>query len=397
MLGEFLNITPKVAFLPEYDLKPETDWYGIKALCFEGADFKGKKTRVFAHIGYPKKAETEKVPAVLLVHGGGGHAYAEWIKIWNDRGYAALALDIRGFLPASNQKGLVGKEEQRDEFFERWQETEEYIAGPDGYCIYDENESIEDIWLYHAVANTILAHNILIADIHIDSEKIGITGISWGGVTTSQVIAYDKRFAFAIPIYGSGFLHYSLSEIMQPFKTDEALKVWDISGKYADINFPVLWLCWNSDTAFDIVPNCLSYLETKKAGAVLSVCDKMNHAHWCGWVREESYRFADSVVRNEGKFIRFKNDDFDFFADSFELEDDVSGRYIEATVYYITEDYAYNEKSEPTFQWKTLNAEVKGNFVYVKIPNEAEGYYIELKEKISAKEYITTSVFKRKN
>ena len=52
---------------------------------------------------------------------------------------------------------------------------------------------------------------------------------------------------------------------------------------------------------------------------------------------------------------------------------------------------------KPTFQWKTLNAEVKGNFVYVKIPNEAEGYYIELKEKISAKEYITTSVFKRKN
>ena len=141
MFTKFLNITPKVNLIPEYDLKPETDWCGIKALWFEGAEYKGKKTRVFAHIGYPQDARNEKVPAVLLVHGGGGHAYAEWIKIWNDRGYAALALDLRGFLPACDKKGLVGKEEQRDDWFERWQEDDIYLAGPDGYCIYNENES----------------------------------------------------------------------------------------------------------------------------------------------------------------------------------------------------------------------------------------------------------------
>lgn len=396
MLSKFLNITPEVHLMPDYDLKPETDWYGIKALWFEGAEYKGKKTRVFAHIGYPHNAKNEKVPAVVLVHGGGGHAYAEWVKIWNDRGYAALALDLRGFLPASNQKGLVGKEEQRDEYFERWSDTDEYVAGPDGYDVFSETEDIENVWLYHAVANTILAHNILISDECIDSEKIGITGISWGGVTTSQVIAHDKRFAFAIPIYGSGFLQHSLSEIMQPFKNDIARKYWDVSEKYTDIKFPVLWLCWNSDTCFDVVPNSLSFLATKSAGAVLSICDKMNHAHWCGWVREESYRFADSIVKNAPKFLRFKTDDGEFFAKSFELESDVTGKDVEATVYYTTEEYAYNEKSEPAFEWKTVSAKVNGSIVYVEIPCEAKSYYVELNEKIGNKNYISTSVLYKK-
>ena len=137
MFSEFLNTTPKVEFMPDYDLKPETDWYGVKALYFEGAKYKDNKTKVFCYMGYPKNSEKSKVPAVVLVHGGGGHAYAEWVKIWNDRGYAAIALDLRGFLPASNKKGLVGTEWQRDEYFERWNEQDGFVAGPDGYKVFD--------------------------------------------------------------------------------------------------------------------------------------------------------------------------------------------------------------------------------------------------------------------
>ena len=392
MFKKYLSIAPKTVYMPDYNLKPETDWFGINALWFEGAEYKGNKTRVFAHIGYPENSENKKVPAVVLVHGGGGHAYAEWIKIWNERGYAALALDLRGFLPSSQQKGLVGKEEQRDEFFERWQETDGFVAGPEGYDVFSKTENIENVWLYHAVANTILAYNVLLADERIDSQKIGITGISWGGVTTSQVIAHDKRFAFAIPIYGSGFLQYSLAKIMEPFKHDLALNYWNVEEKYKEISFPVLWLCWNSDTCFDVIPNGLSYLATKNAGAVLSVCDKMNHAHWCGWVREESYRFADSVIFGTEKLVRFKCDNYDFFTEKFELECDVAVRNIEATVFYTTEEYIYNEESNPAFEWKTVKALIENNFVCAKIPQDAKSYYIELKETLNGKEYVTTSV-----
>lgn len=396
MFSKFLSITPYFEYMLDYDMKPETDWYGVKALWFEGAQYRGKKTKVFSYIGYPENSCDKKVPAVILVHGGGGHSYAHWVKIWNDRGYAALALDLRGFLPAENQKGLAGTEEQRDDYFERWQEDDEFIAGPDGYGIYEENGRIEDSWLYTAVADTILAHNLLLSDERIDNTKTGITGISWGGVTTSQVIAYDRRFAFAIPIYGSGFLRYSLSEIMQPFKTEEGLKYWEVSGRYKSIDFPVMWLCWNADTAFDIVPNCLSYLATKDSGSVLSICNEMNHAHYWGWIREESYRFADGIVNNEESFVRLKNDDTEFFADTFEIDCDIEGRDIKASLYYITEDYRYNEKSEPAFTWNILEAQIINNAVIVNIPPDAKGYYIELKEKTGSKEYISTGTFKQR-
>lgn len=395
MFRKYLDINPKVFWMPDYDLKKETDWYGIKALKYEGIEYKEQKTAVFAYIGYPENSGNKKVPGVVLVHGGGGHAYAEWVKIWNDRGYAAIAIDLRGGLPADDKKGLVGAEVQRDENFVQFDGSDGYFSGPDGYAVYDDETEIENVWLYRAVANTILAHNILLNDSRIDSEKIGITGISWGGVTVSQVIAHDKRFAFAIPIYGSGYLQFSLSEIMQPFKTEQALKYWDVSEKYDEIPFPVLWLCWNRDTCFDVIPNCLSYLKTKNAGAVLSICHEMNHAHWCGWVREESYRFADSCIGKAQKFIRFKNTEHNFFDGTFELECDSDGKDLTATLYYITEEYTYSEKSEPLFDWQTVRAEISGNTVFAKIPKDAKGYYIELKEKIGDKEYVSTSVFNK--
>ncbi len=396
MFANFLNITPKVEFMPDYDMKPETNCYGVKALCFEGAEYRGKKTKVFCYIGYPKDSEEHQVPAMVLVHGGGGHAYAEWVKKWNERGYAAIALDLCGFLPNKNQKGLVYTEWQRDEYFERWEDKDGFVAGPNGYAVSDEKEAIENIWFYSAIANTILAHNVILSDDRIDKTKTGITGVSWGGNITSQVIAYDRRFAFAIPIYGSGYLHHSLTDTNKYFKLNDSIEHWDISYKYASIEFPVLWLCWNFDHCFDVLPNCYSYVSTKKAGAVLSICNAMNHGHIAGWEREESYRFAESVISAGLKFIRFKDDETDFFEEELELDSDINGRNVKATLYYTTEEYVYNEESKPDFQWKTTNASVKGNCVQVNIPQDAKAYYIELKETTDGKEYISTSVLKKK-
>jgi hypothetical protein len=34
-----------------------------------------------------------KVPGIVLLHGGGGTAFESWVKLWVDRGYAAIAID----------------------------------------------------------------------------------------------------------------------------------------------------------------------------------------------------------------------------------------------------------------------------------------------------------------
>ena len=37
-----------------------------------------------------------KTPGIVLVHGGGGTAFANWAQLWAKRGYAAIAMDLAG-------------------------------------------------------------------------------------------------------------------------------------------------------------------------------------------------------------------------------------------------------------------------------------------------------------
>jgi hypothetical protein len=59
---------------------------GVKSLFFKGLDYKGKQTRIFAYYGAPPSTaepRTEKLPAMVLIHGGGGTAFDRWVKLWN--------------------------------------------------------------------------------------------------------------------------------------------------------------------------------------------------------------------------------------------------------------------------------------------------------------------------
>ena len=88
-----------------------------------------------------------------------------------------------------------------------------YVVAPNNSEMGDYDIPVVDQWMYHAVSAAILAHNILRNDIRVDATKIGICGISWGSVITSITIGYDSRFAFAVPIYGSGYLGCGLSDL----------------------------------------------------------------------------------------------------------------------------------------------------------------------------------------
>ncbi len=68
---------------------------GIEAIYFEGLPWKGRATRVFAWLGLPDERDG-KVPAIVLVHGGGGTAFREWVEQWTARGYAAISIAVEG-------------------------------------------------------------------------------------------------------------------------------------------------------------------------------------------------------------------------------------------------------------------------------------------------------------
>ena len=163
---------------------------GVRAIFFEGVPYRGKPTKVFAYYGLPSRdsqaQRAEKVPGVVLIHGGGGTAFANWVKLWNDRGYAAIAMDVCGCVPV----GTYGN----------WQRHPE--GGPPGWdaSFAQIDEPVEDQWQTHAVSAVLLAHSLLRSLPEVDADRIGVTGISWGGYLTCLVAGVDERFRCAVPV-----------------------------------------------------------------------------------------------------------------------------------------------------------------------------------------------------
>ncbi len=377
---QFFNIVPKTESFPEYAAGSEHDginFEGIETIAYTGADYMNCHTKIFAHIGFPEKAEGP-VPAVVLVHGGGGHPEDVWIKKWNSRGYAAISMDTTGFFPT---KPIPNLYEDYDEGLER------RLVAPfaeDGYTVGPNNSEMTDIalpveqqWMYHAVSAVILAHNILRNDKRVDRDKIGICGISWGGVITSITIGYDTRFAFAVPIYGSGYLGCGLSDLNYAFKRP-GVQDWFAEKRFSKVKIPVLWLCWNDDCCFSINSNSMSYLDTKdnNPNTRLSIIHEMNHSHRYGYTPEESYWFADAVLN--GKEI--PNIKVSYTANRVSYSCDAKIKavrlfYIDEKMTYIhREKYGYND-SFMEQEWQILELDPEKDSA--ELPENAVGKYVE--------------------
>lgn len=393
----FYDIIPQVHYIPEFDMKPGNDWYGVKALWYEGAEYQGQKTKVFALIGYPEIKEGEKAPAMVLVHGGGGHPYAEWIRKWNKRGFVAIAMDTTGHFPIEEFQGLVGTEVGGDgvkfarELYGDLVE-DGYTVGPHNVEMTDCNLPRDEHWMYHAVADTILAHNILLNDPLVDGDRIGITGISWGGVVTSMAIGFDNRYAFAIPIYGSGHLDYMPApNLPKVFQKEEVKKYWTAADRFSNVNYPVYWLCFCEDIAFTFGANSLSYLDTKEAGAFFSIKRGMGHSHIDGWKPEENYRFADAVLNGKLPFARPVDEPKGFGEISFKLEVPEDYENLTAELFYVTEQICYDEKSRLQNTFDSVSLTVENGLVQGTVPEDAKGYFIEFQGRVGEQTYVSTS------
>lgn len=292
MFEEFLRRTPVVEYCPAYDKE------GLKGLFFEGPPCGGKTTRVFALLGMPKEAADGPVPAVVLVHGGGGHAFAPWVKLWNERGYAALAMENTGYFPADEHRQTPFTEQpEMGDYQTRFAPEAPYASTPDNDGVKTLDRPLTEQWMYHAIAVTLISHAILKGLPQVDPAKIGVCGVSWGGVITTLTLGYDPEWAFAVPIYGSAYLETTPASIAIPFAAADPQSYVVATGRLCRTACPTLWLCWNDDTAFDSRGNSRSYEATRERGARLCIRDQMGHGHRSAWEQPESYVFADSVVK----------------------------------------------------------------------------------------------------
>jgi dienelactone hydrolase len=262
-----LSVTPRIFEAPEHNAGD------VKAIFYEALPWKGKPTRVFAYYGVPKVDQRRKVPAMVLVHGGGGTAFESWVRLWVGRGYAAIAMDTCGCISG-------GEHDNRP--------RHEY-GGPPGWGGFDQiDQPVKDQWTYHAVADIILAHSLIRSFPHVDPDKIGVTGVSWGGYLVCIVAGVDSRFQFAAPVYGCGFLgdnSYWATEqneitlrTIGPEKAGRWLKLWDPSVYLPDVEMPTLWLDGTNDFAYPLDSLRKSY-RLPRTPRTLCVRVRMPHGH----------------------------------------------------------------------------------------------------------------------
>ncbi|WP_169409416.1 alpha/beta hydrolase family protein [Dyadobacter beijingensis] len=287
--------------LKELSSAPQFRWVDqagpVRSLLYQSVDYEGKPTEVFAYYSNPdiiagKPGGKQKFPGLVLIHGGGGKAFREWVEKWAREGYAAIAMDLSGNGPDGQKVAHPGPEQSNDNKFQKI-----------------EQGNLRDVWSYHAVASSILAHSLLLSFPEIDPIRTGVTGISWGGYLTCIVASLDNRFIAAAPVYGCAY--YIESDVFK-----EPLNALSFNGRKLWIRHfdPASYLRYakpfmyfingNKDKHYNVGP----YKKTCDLADNKQVCiiPDMPHSHKDGWAPVEIRTFFDGALNgNPRPFLSF--------------------------------------------------------------------------------------------
>ena len=335
---------------------------GMRAFFYEGVEYKGKPTRVFAYYAVPEgKAPAGGWPAAVCAHGGGGTAYPDWVKTWNEHGYAAISMDLEGHLPDGKSHEDSGP--ARQDWFSD-------IGLPD-----------KEQWFYHAVADVVRANSLLRSFPEIDPNKIGLTGISWGGTIVSSVAGVDLRFAFVVPVYGCGFIHESDHEGIRQWcrkMTADQLRnyctKWDPAAHLPYAKMPMLWMTGFDDPVFpiDIFERC-----ARAAGGPSTRCYRghMLHGHGPGWKKPELYVFADSIVKGTQPLPSLSRPEMD--PKTRIVRTKTTGKLVGASLFFTTDSGLWKGKG-----WSNIPCDVRdGEAISRKpLPEGAKAYNVNAKD-----------------
>ncbi len=248
--------------------KPHCELLAVRYL---SEPYKGQDSHVFAYLAIPRPSNG-KHPAMLLVHGGGGKAFAEWAEQWAARGYVALAMDLSGNGADSRPLEDGGPSQDDGSKFRP-------VA----------KEDLKNTWPYQAVAAVLRGHNCLANNPPVDPDRIGITGISWGGYLTCIVAGIDDRLKVAVPVYGCGFLSENsawedngIFAKMSQEARDQWISNFDPAQYLPGVRCPILFVNGTNDFAYPLDSYQKSY-RLVTSPTTLSVTVNMPHSHPVGW------------------------------------------------------------------------------------------------------------------
>jgi lysophospholipase L1-like esterase/dienelactone hydrolase len=340
----------------------------IREVYFTGEPYKGHPTRVFAYVGIPEGKGP--FPGVVLVHGGGGQAFDKWVAHWNANGYAAIAMDTAGNGPGKERLADGGPDQSHDYKFPAFSEC-----------------TIKDVWTYHAVADVVLAHSLLLSLPEVDKDRTALTGISWGGYLTCLVSGIDQRFKASVPVYGCGFLDDNSVWLKNFAAYDEASRrLWvrnfDPGQHIHRVTFPMLFLNGTNDFAYPLDSHRKTVEQVKPGLATVSIHHRLKHGHI--WTFTEVDRFIGSVLAGGEKLVRLGNLKVRDGKAIASLEGFESAASVK--LWYTGDTGAWQQRN-----WQASDGELSGGSALATIPDVRPiTFYLEVTDKGGLK---TTTTF----
>lgn len=384
--------------LDELKKVPQMRWVDqkgpVQSLLYAGETYQDHPTEVFAFYASPitlgEAKPGTKFPAVVLVHGGGGTAFVDWVYLWAKRGYAAIAMDLSGSRPPEpvydpKTGAPVGHQS----------EAKPRTRLPNGGPMHGHPEKFDSIggttsddWPFHAAASVIRAHSLLRSFPEVQAENTALTGISWGGYTTCLVASLDDRFKAAVPVYGCGFL-FEGESVQRPAidklgdRRADWIREYDPSSLLPRCRVPILFVNGTNDVHYTLDSYMKSYALVP-GEKQMRIEVMMRHGHPPGWAPQEIGLFIDSkcrggvplpvagppVIDGEKVTVAFKS--------HFHLKD--------AKLHYTTDTGVRSKRT-----WKSVDAKLGSDTVTVpKPPAEANTWYLTLMDERGA--MISTTV-----
>ena len=319
-------------------------------------------TKVFCYVGIPETASAEnKVPAVVLVHGATGTAYYDWVQMWTEKGYAAIAMDTEGRMPTLNSTTMSPA----------WQDSVRE-HGPLNQSFYDSDKPISEQWTYHALASVFASTSFIKSFEGVDQNKIGITGVSYGAYLTCLAAAYDDRYSFAAPVYGclgnSPNSSFPFGTYMVNNGNGSAVETWDDESILKDNRTPFLFVSGLPDTSF----GSDSVTRTAKQCLYSQTIFKpaLSHGHIQGADIEEIFSFADEIFYKKNALIKITGDPAEGVLD-IKVPKDVEIK--SAQVYYT-----FSENIEMDTEWISGEVEVIGKNIIYDVDSSVKHYWVRV-------------------
>lgn len=131
-----------------------------------------------------------KYPGLLVLHGGGGVAAENMAIAWASRSYIAMAIDVPGVanpVLAINSRGVAQL--------------------PYGINRFSADPDAATSTFFDAILAGAQAIKLLKSQPDVIPDRLGVTGISWGGFTTTAVAGVvGNQLKAAFSVYGCGYI-----------------------------------------------------------------------------------------------------------------------------------------------------------------------------------------------